>query len=83
MPSAGTKKRISRIRRRALPEIMAAYQSGKISARRAAQLLYLQPDQQRAELTRLLSIQEEAARRSRIAAEARWFKKPGCSESRR
>jgi hypothetical protein len=62
---------------------MAAYQSGKISARRAAQLLYLQPDQQRAELTRLLSIQEEAARRSRIAAEARWFKKPGCSESRR
>jgi hypothetical protein len=69
MPSTGTKKRISRIARRATPEVQKAFTDGKISARRADTLLYLEPEQQLTELNHLLSVQEEAARRSRIAAE--------------
>ena len=69
MLSEGTRKRISRIARRATPLVREAFKAGKISVRRADQLLYLQPDQQRAELSRLLAVREEAARRSRIAAE--------------
>jgi hypothetical protein len=69
MLSAGTKKRLSRIARRATPEVQAAYAAGKISARKADQLLYLPFDRQRAELERILHKQEEAQRRSRIAAE--------------
>jgi hypothetical protein len=59
---------ISRISRRAGPEVRAAFEAGKISARRADALLYLEPQEQLAELTRLLSVREEAARRNRIAA---------------
>jgi hypothetical protein len=68
MVSVGQKKRLSRIARRAEPEVRAAFEAGKISARRADTLLYLEPAQQLAELTRLLAVQEEAARRSRIVA---------------
>jgi ParB-like chromosome segregation protein Spo0J len=67
MPSAGTKKRLSRIRRRAAPEVQAAFEAGKISARKADTLLYLPEEQQRAELERILSQKEDAVRRSRIA----------------
>lgn len=70
MPSAGTTKRISRIRRRAIPEVLQAYRQGRISARRADALLYLEQEQQLAALERLLSDRENAARRSRIAAAA-------------
>jgi|SRR6516162_5691596 len=69
MVSAGQKKRLSRIARRAEPEVQAAFEAGKISARRADVLLYLPPEEQLAELNRQLSVQEAAARRSRIAAE--------------
>jgi hypothetical protein len=66
--SVGTRKRISRISRRAIPEVQAAYVSGKISARRADTLLYLPSEQQSVELARILAIQEQSAERSRIAA---------------
>jgi hypothetical protein len=68
MPSIGTKKRISRIARRAAPEVQKAFADGQINARRADTLLYLEPEQQLVELEHLLSVPEEAARRSRIAA---------------
>ena len=68
MLSTGTRKRISRIRRRAIAEVQEAYQQGKISARRADQLLYLEPSRQLVELSRILAVQEETARRSRVAA---------------
>jgi hypothetical protein len=66
--SPGTKKRISRIRRRAEPEVQAAFEAGKISASRADQLLYLEPSRQLAELDRILAAQQNATQRSRIAA---------------
>jgi hypothetical protein len=69
MLSAGQKKRLSRIARRAEPEVRAAFEAGRISARRADTLLYLEPAQQLAELHRLLSVQEARAQRARIAAE--------------
>ena len=69
MLSVGTKKRIARIARRAIPEVLEAYQQGAISARRADTLLYLPPAQQRAELDRILAAQQNGAERSRIAAE--------------
>ena len=69
MLSPGTKKRLSRIRRRAAPEIRAAYEAGKISARRADQLLYLEPEEQRAALSRILAVRQDAQRRSKIAVE--------------
>jgi hypothetical protein len=67
MLSAGQKKRLSRIARRAEPEVRAAFESGKISARRADTLLYLPPEEQLIELNCLLAVQAEAARRTRIA----------------
>lgn len=69
MLSKGTKKRLSRIRRRAIPEVLEAFEAGKISARRADTLLCLQPDEQRAQLNALLAEQALIARRSRIAAQ--------------
>jgi hypothetical protein len=69
MLSEGTRKSLSRIRRRATPQVQEAYRSGKISARRAAQLLYLEPSQQLAELDRILATQEKIRHRSRIAAQ--------------
>ena len=66
--SAGHRKRLSRIVRRATPEVQRAFAEGRISARRADQLLYLEPTQQLAELGRILAAQEESKRRSRIAA---------------
>ena len=69
MASVGTKKRISRIGRCAVPEVLAAYQAGQISARRADTLLYLPPEEQRAQLEGLLAEQALVARRSKLAAE--------------
>src|SRR5262249_45332077 len=69
MLSVGTKKRIARIRRRAIAEVLEAYQQGRISARRADILLYLPQDEQRAELGRILSLQEDTKHRNKIAVE--------------
>jgi len=77
MLSVGTKKRLSRIRRRAIAEVQATFARGDISAKKADLLLYLEPAQQSVELQRLLSVREEAARRSRIAAVIRRHVKGG------
>jgi hypothetical protein len=68
MLSPGTKKRISRINRRAVPEVAQAYRQGRISARRADTLLYLPLEEQRRELDRILAEQEKTSQRSKIAA---------------
>jgi hypothetical protein len=68
MLSAGTRKRHSRIRRRALPQVREAFERGEISGKRADLLLYLPPAAQAAELERILRAREEQARRSQIAA---------------
>jgi len=67
--STGTRKRISRIRRRAIPEVLAAYEAGQISAKRADLLLYLPSRQQRKQLTTLLDSVSNKERRCRMAAE--------------
>jgi hypothetical protein len=65
---SGLERRLSRIRRRAIPEVKAAYEQGAITVRRADRLLYLAPAQQLSELNQILSAREEAGRRSRVAA---------------
>jgi hypothetical protein len=60
MASVGITKRISRIKRRACPEVLAAFENGLISAKRADLLLYLPAGEQALELERRLS---EARRR--------------------
>jgi hypothetical protein len=42
------KKRLSRIRRRAIPAVQQAFENGQVSARRCDILLYLPADQQQA-----------------------------------
>jgi hypothetical protein len=69
MPSIGTKKRIARIRKRATPEVQRAFEQGRISARRADVLLYLPQEEQRRELAHILAAQQDAKRRSQVAAE--------------
>ena len=69
MPSRSHTKRLARIRRRATEEVQRAFEAGQISARRADQLLYLEPQKQIAQLNGLLADREEAKRRSKIAAE--------------
>jgi hypothetical protein len=68
MPSEGTRKRISRIMRRADPSVREALQNGQISARKADQLLYLEPAEQRDAIARILAKREALARRSKLAA---------------
>jgi hypothetical protein len=70
MASAGQIKRISRIKRRAIPEVAQAFQEGKISAKRADLLLYLKPTEQKAELEPRLSEAHERERKHRLVAEA-------------
>src|SRR5215469_974200 len=68
MSSLGTRKRISRISRRAIPEVAEAYRQGRISARRADSLLYLNPIEQREKISSMLSEQNASVRREKIAA---------------
>jgi hypothetical protein len=68
--SSGQKKRISRITRRAIPAVQAAYRDGRISARMADTLLYLGPKKQKAELERRLSEVKQREARHRLAATA-------------
>jgi hypothetical protein len=70
MPSPGQTKRISRIRRRAIPAVREAYERGDISAKRADTLLYLPADQQVAELERRLSEAHEREARHRLVSES-------------
>ena len=74
MPSPGTTRRISRIRRRAIPEVREAYESGRISARMADTLLYLAPAEQTAELNRRLNeAREREARHRQVAQTIRGY----------
>jgi hypothetical protein len=70
MPSPGTTKRISRIRRRASPEVREAYENGLISAKCADLLLYKSPSEQAAELNRRLTKARERETRHGLAAAA-------------
>jgi hypothetical protein len=70
MASSGTAKRLSRIRRRAIPEVREAFERGEISAKRADLLLYLPKAEQAAELTRRLSEANEREERHRLVAAA-------------
>jgi hypothetical protein len=57
--------RLNRIKKRALPIVREAYESGQITARRADILLYLPADQQAEELrSRLSEDHEHEARKS-------------------
>jgi hypothetical protein len=68
--SSGQKKRLSRIRRRAIPAVREAYEKGLISARRADDLLYLQKRQQAKQLAAILNERKNRERTARLAAEA-------------
>lgn len=70
MASPGQLKRISRIRRRAIPEVREAFERGEISAKRADLLLYLPQGEQAAELERRLSEAHEREARRRLVAES-------------
>jgi hypothetical protein len=48
--------------------VAQAYHQGLLSARKADELLYLEPERQLSELNKILSAREEAIRRSQVAA---------------
>jgi hypothetical protein len=68
MPSAGQTKRISRIRRRAIPAVREAYERGDISARKADTLLYLPAGEQQSEIGRLLDKAHRREEKNRLVA---------------
>jgi hypothetical protein len=68
--SPGQRKRISRIKRRAIPAVREAYENGLISARKADDLLYLPKREQAKELAAILSERETRERTAHLAAEA-------------
>ena len=68
MPSVGHIKRVSRIGRRAIPEVRQAYEAGLISARRADVLLYMSPKRQAAALNALLTERQRRESQSRLVA---------------
>jgi hypothetical protein len=65
MSATTQEKRARRVERRAIPEVVEAVRSGKLSVRLADQLLYLPKAEQKAELTRRLKAVED---RERISA---------------
>ena len=69
MPGYTKLQRVSRIKRRALPAVVAAFEAGKISAKRADLLLHLNPREQALELERRLSEAREREARHRLVAE--------------
>ena len=70
MPSPGQTKRLSRIRRRAIPAVREAYERGEISAKRADLLLYLPKAEQAVELERRLAEAHEREDRHCLVATA-------------
>ena len=67
--SVGTRKRLSRIKRRAIPAVREAYEKGLISAHKADNLLYLPKHQQAKELAGILTDRESRERTAHPAAE--------------
>jgi hypothetical protein len=70
MPSAGQLKRLRRVERRSLPEALAAYHAGQLSARTLDSMLYMPREQQQAELTRRLSEARQREENHRTVATA-------------
>jgi hypothetical protein len=70
MASPGQLKRLRRVERRSLPEALAAYHAGQLSARTLDSMLYLPREQQQAELTRRLSEARQREERHRTVATA-------------
>jgi hypothetical protein len=68
MSSTTKAKRISRVRRRGSPQLVAALDAGQISIRTADTLLYLSPDEQVAQLDRRLRAVGERERKSHTVA---------------
>jgi hypothetical protein len=66
--SQGHLKRLSRIRRRAIPAVREAYENGLISARRADTLLYLAKREQARQLAAHLTERENRNRTALLAA---------------
>jgi len=69
MSSTTKAKRLSRVRRRGSPELVAALDAGLISTRTAHTLLYLPVREQAAQLERRLGALEERQRKSHLAAD--------------
>ena len=61
--------RLNRIKRRGIPAIREAFESGRITARRADILLHMPLEEQAARLNEILGAQERVRLRSKIAAE--------------
>jgi hypothetical protein len=68
MSSTTKDKRIRRIERRAIPELIEAMRCGRASVRMADTLLYLSPEQQRAELERRLTAAHRREQKSKAIA---------------
>jgi hypothetical protein len=68
MPGYTKLQRVSRIKRRAIPAVVAAFEAGKISAKRADLLLYLSKDEQAVELERRLALAHDVERKHRLVA---------------
>jgi hypothetical protein len=70
MPGYTKLQRVSRIRRRAIPAVLDAFERGEISAKRADLLLHMNPREQALELERRLSQAHEREVRHRAVAGA-------------
>ena len=68
MSATTQQKRARRVERRAIPEVVEAVRSGKLSVRLADQLLYLPKAQQKSELDRRLTEIAERERKHAIVA---------------
>jgi Asp-tRNA(Asn)/Glu-tRNA(Gln) amidotransferase B subunit len=69
MSATTQEKRARRVERRAIPEVVEAVRSGKLSIRLADQLLYLPKTEQKSELTRRLKAVEDRERISALVAQ--------------
>jgi hypothetical protein len=68
--SPGQRKRISRIKRRAIPALRQAYENGMLSAHKTDDLLHLSKREQAKELAAILNERETRERTAHLAAEA-------------
>ena len=69
MSSTTKAKRLRRVEKRSLPEVLDAVHAGKLSPRVADQLLYLSPTRQRVELAKRLRTAEEREQLTHRVAE--------------
>jgi hypothetical protein len=67
--AVGTRKRLSRIRRRAIASVRESFEKGLISAHKADDLLYLPKRRQAKEMAAILALREARERTAHLAAE--------------